>query len=526
MEEALSTDYSSHFDEEESTLREEMSPPTVPPPDHSQARKKQPERRKQLRSPRQTSKDKEMLANSSSSSNNSSLAATTTTNSGEEGQATASKVPSREMERSYAGAEISPGTTDDSSSSSSFVLFTQEMKRQELSEAALRDRLKAALFKLQEKTLVATARQELAAIEQQMSAGNPLAETDERALRRKQRAILLRLKERQKEIGRLREELRVAERNRQSLMEEQQKILAKRQRSRPHTASKMQPANDKARFVGGAHPLLDTTMEDSVHSEDKEEEANGLMYRRRLATNGSTGRNIESAGQAGSEAKIAKEVENSGRDETDMLSGARSTQVETMPEISSGVTVPPALLPIPPQRLSSLRIRHASGGESEAETPTALLRDHLGDITTSDQSDVEARISALNEQLRTRIRTAARLKKEQERRRTAAQNRAEQLRGQEAALRKQIEVYDQLISQGLAEEGALPAAAATFSKPKIKSPKSSLAAGFPLASSARRERRTESSSRSSAPTSPDQSVSFSQALGGERQFVYFWHCVQ
>jgi hypothetical protein len=407
------------------------------------------------------------------------------------------------------GAAAAPSPDTDDSSSSSFALFTLEMKQQQLSEAALRDRHMAALLKLKERALVAAARQELAAIEQQLVGAAGSEQEERAALRRKQRSILLRLKEKQKEIERLRETLRMAEWGRQSLMEQQQSILARLQRTGGQQRAAAGSSTNKQEKGTSGRQQLDTTLEDSVQSEEGEREAVAaagvdLTRRRRPLVSGANG-------EVGSKPNTTEGRVESGRDETDTYSVAG---------MASALAGPPALLPMSPQRFTPLRIRHASGGESEIETPTAL-RDNFGDTTTtaSDQSDVEARISALNEQLRTRIRTAARLKKEQERRRMAAHNR-EQLRGQEAALRKQIEVYDQLISQGLAEETTTTttAAAATFSKPKIKSPKSSLAAvgGGSAAAAARRERRTtETTSKSSAPTSPDQSVSLSQALGGE-----------
>ena len=58
-----------------------------------------------------------------------------------------------------------------------------------------------------------------------------------------------------------------------------------------------------------------------------------------------------------------------------------------------------------------------------------------------DQSDLEIRVNTLQEDLSRRMKTAARLKKEQK------TSRRERLKVQEDALKKQIEVYDQLIVQ-------------------------------------------------------------------------------
>ncbi len=102
-----------------------------------------------------------------------------------------------------------------------------------------------------------------------------------------------------------------------------------------------------------------------------------------------------------------------------------------------------------------------SSAESEGENQNNSLND-----TFSDQSDVEARIMALNEQLQKRIQVSAQLKKEQK------QKRREKLMSQEKMLLKQIEVYDDLINKNQADISNDNVEA--FSKPKIKSPRSSL----------------------------------------------------
>ena len=108
----------------------------------------------------------------------------------------------------------------------------------------------------------------------------------------------------------------------------------------------------------------------------------------------------------------------------------------------------------------SQSLKHSSA-ESEGENQNNSLND-----TFSDQSDVEARIMALNEQLQKRIQVSAQLKKEQK------QKRREKLMSQEKMLLKQIEVYDDLINKNQADISKDNIEA--FSKPKIKSPRSSL----------------------------------------------------
>ncbi len=423
---------------------------------------------------------------------------TSTPHSGSQEESEESETGGRSRKGLVKTTTSSPDIDDTSSSSSSNSLFTLEMIKQKLSDAALRDRVKLALIKQQERELLAAARQELAHIEEQLG-GDDLTDKDKQTLRRKQQSVRARLKEQLKGTGRRREAVLMAERERQPLEDQLQSLMLKIQRRR--SARKKKPAAE------------------GQSNEKKDEEAEN----QREFIAGYANRSVETA--AGPSRQQAEFV-TGGWDETDADAvakapppGSVSEEVVNKASAATSTTPVPALLPLSPQRLGVLRIRHPSSGESEAE----LSRDYhhpTGDASTtaSDQSDVEARFSALSEQHRSRMRTAARLKKEQLR---GGRNR-EQLRGQEAALLKQIEVYDQLISEGVSvtaeksARGSLSPTAlltAPFSKPKIKSPKSSLAAGLFTASPRRERPRTDSASRSSDLTSADQSLS--QALGGE-----------
>jgi hypothetical protein len=424
---------------------------------------------------------------------------TSTPHSGSQEESEESEKGGRSRKGLVKTTTSSPDIDDTSSSSSSNSLFTLEMIKQKLSDAALRDRVKLALIKQQERELLAAAHQELAHIEEQLGRDD-LTEKDKQTLRRKQHSVRARLKEQLKGTGRRREAVQMAERERQPLEDQLQSLLLKIQRRR--SARKKKPAAE------------------DQSKERKDEEAEHL----REFMVGHANRSVETA--AAGPSRQQAEFVTGGWDETDADAvakappgGSVSGEAVNKASAATSTTPVPALLPLSPQRLGVLRIRHPSSGESEAE----LSRDYYhptGDASTtaSDQSDVEARFSALSEQHRSRMRTAARLKKEQLR---GGRNR-EQLRGQEAALLKQIEVYDQLISEGASvtaeksARGSLSPTAlltAPFSKPKIKSPKSSLAAGLFTASPRRERPRTDSASRSSDLTSADQSLS--QALGGE-----------
>ena len=103
----------------------------------------------------------------------------------------------------------------------------------------------------------------------------------------------------------------------------------------------------------------------------------------------------------------------------------------------------PIKTPLSPKR-TNLRKRHSS---AEDETESLSMMSHVETASSAggDQSDLEIRVNTLQEDLSRRMKTAARLKKEQK---TA---RRERLKVQEDALKKQIEVYDQLIVQTKAD---------------------------------------------------------------------------
>ncbi|XP_014663639.1 PREDICTED: centrosome-associated protein 350-like [Priapulus caudatus] len=132
----------------------------------------------------------------------------------------------------------------------------------------------------------------------------------------------------------------------------------------------------------------------------------------------------------------------------------------------------------------------------------------------SDQSDVEGRIHALAEQLRTRKIEADRLKKEQKKR------HREHLKAREDSLRKQIEAYDSYICQTRMELNRELAELSASShdgsvKPKIKTPKvaelrrqkkvpQESAAGLPVAAASRDSSASRHLSQSGSESSIDE----------------------
>ena len=93
---------------------------------------------------------------------------------------------------------------------------------------------------------------------------------------------------------------------------------------------------------------------------------------------------------------------------------------------------------------------------SQAETVSS---DHSGDM--------EIRINTLQEELRRRVMTANKLKRQQK------MKRREKLKIQEEALKKQIEAYDNLIVKTKAdlEESINSTSSLVIVQPQIKTPK-------------------------------------------------------
>ncbi len=121
----------------------------------------------------------------------------------------------------------------------------------------------------------------------------------------------------------------------------------------------------------------------------------------------------------------------------------------------------PIKTPLSPKR-THLRRRHSSAESEESFSMMSQVSS-----TPGDQSDLEIRVHALQEDLKRRMKTATKLKKEQK------LAKRERLKVQEDALKKQIEVYDQLIEQTKADIVATspPPAGGTIVQPQIKTPK-------------------------------------------------------
>ena len=114
--------------------------------------------------------------------------------------------------------------------------------------------------------------------------------------------------------------------------------------------------------------------------------------------------------------------------------------------------------------LSTPRKRHSSAGSS---TDESLSISQAETVSSDHSGDMEIRISTLQEELRRRVMTANKLKRQQK------MKRREKLKLQEEALKKQIEAYDNLIVKTKAdlEESINSTSSLVIVQPQIKTPK-------------------------------------------------------
>ena len=169
VEEELSTDYSSHFDDE-STLREKSFHAVLPSVSHAKSLSRE------LSSEASDSSDRELRLEAESNSL--------------------------------------------FSDSRSFSRLTVELVRQHMAEQTIRDQHKAAILKAREKALIEKAKKKMEELDKLVDRAQ-----DEKMpppdIRKKKKAVINKLKERRAEISQMRQNLKEAEKERRFLLKEQ-----------------------------------------------------------------------------------------------------------------------------------------------------------------------------------------------------------------------------------------------------------------------------------------------------------------
>jgi len=465
VEEELSTDYSSQF-EDESTLKEKSFQAVLPSVSH---------RRRSMK----IAEKKKLIREFSSDASESSLVVTDKEN-----------------------IDLETSSNSLFSDNHSFSKFTLEMVTQYMEEETVRAQHKNSLLKIKEKALVDKAKKEVEELNKfKQECVDKGLDDKMPKIKKKKRTILHKLKERRTEISQMRDNLKTAERQRKVLLQEQRNLLKanpskkdttislssiekdakgdsadqesdaqetekiakievlkglkKLDKNKKHLTSKERKLADKK--ILGACKLFDTSKVDESGSDLNIDESGQVSSRPpssalECETETSSKSASTSIKTVVSEAKSST-VKSASESENDYTASA----IKTKDSHSKSSTIKTAAT-------TTSRHRHSS-----AESENDSIIHSLADTTMSDQSDIEARIAALSDRLQNRMRTAAKLKKEQKR------ERKDKLRTQEITLKKQIEKYDQLINEGVAEIAAEKSdQSESFSKPKIKSPKSSI----------------------------------------------------
>ena len=324
---------------------------------------------------------------------------------------------------------------------------------------------------MKEKALVEKAAEQVAALEK-LKSSIPKSDDDKMPkIKKRQRSILLKLKEQKKEMARMREILKIAETERRFLIRQQKSIIRK-SHSSPDNKPELDLSENSLEFSK-------LWQKDGISGEDeaiikKKEVIVGLKKMEELGRFMTSKEKQLLKKSGASSSKLDKHTGDID------LANTSTESVLVESNLAPGL-INRDSLPMSPSRGS--RLRHSSA-DSEADVLTSSLLD-----TTSEQSDIEARIAALNDQLQTRIKTAARLKKEQRR------EKREKLKTQEQTILRQIEVYDKLISQDISDITVdKQEQMDRFSKPMIKSPRSKLSRRLSGAKPENPENKTENPS--------------------------------
>ena len=382
VEEELSTDYSSQF-EEESTLREQTLKTLLPSESQRRQSSTLLERRNKLRRDLSTASDSSIH---------------------------------------FSEVEEEGGTRPSSSlfsDNDSFTKFSLEMVSQYMLEEKVRAQHKASLLKIKEASLISEAKkkvEELEKVKQEMVDKGK----DEKMpkIKKKQRNILLKLKERRAEIASMRENLKVAERERKFMVEEQRRLMGK------HKETVMRANSSDIRKAKGAEFRAsngDSADQESDAAEDPIAKIEVLKGLKRLDKSRKT--------MTTKEKKFVDKKDLSGIFDTSRVEESGSEAILSLTEEveTEMVTPPSSTITVMSQnksRSSSGSHRNQKGqnsqksstpkkakslhqssaeAESEVESLGALSQmdseagtlSHLDTTPLTDNSDIEARIAAL-----------------------------------------------------------------------------------------------------------------------------------
>ena len=383
VEEELSTDYSSQF-EEESTLREQTLKTLLPSESQRRQSSSLLERRSKLRRDLSTASD--------------------------------SSIHFSEVEEEGATRPSSSLFSDNDS----FTKFSLEMVSQYMMEEKVRAQHKASLLKIKEASLISEAKKKVEELEKIKKELVDKGKDDKMPkIKKKQRNILHKLKERRAEIATMRENLKVAERERRFMVEEQKRLLGKHKEAAAILGSSDSKKTKGAKAANNG----DSADQESDAAEDPIAKIEVLKGLKRLDKNRKT--------MTSKERKFEDKKDLSGIFDTSRIEESGSEAMLSLTEeVETEIATPPSstitVMSQNKSRSSSTSQRtvqrsqktpnsqksstpkkskpsHHSSAESEVESLGNLSHleseagtlSHLDTTPLTDNSDIEARIAAL-----------------------------------------------------------------------------------------------------------------------------------
>ena len=349
----------------------------------------------------------------------------------------------------------------------SFNKFTLQMFKRHLEEESVRARHQYDLLKEKEASLIEKARRELEDLQERKNAAG-VSEDDRQRAKRRAKFILAELKTRRAEIDHLKKSLKVAEKERSLIMSQQKGLLGERGAvggSSSTSSSSSSSKEDRGQVARSKSKERSPERERPQATRDtlRSAEHKILHGLRKMQ------RNKRLLGELGPEfLEKSKDLERllkqSKSRNADSGSESSSVQDEVKSESErTTTTTSTTTAPTSPSKMQNLKKtmgatlktplspKGTSGGgggvgrkrHSSADSDDSQSVSHSE--TVSDHSDVEIRINVLQDELRRRMMTAAKLKKQQK-----AKSK-EKLRMKEETLKRQIEKYDKLIQETVAE---------------------------------------------------------------------------
>ncbi|TRY63156.1 hypothetical protein TCAL_11660 [Tigriopus californicus] len=336
----------------------------------------------------------------------------------------------------------------------SFHALTRTIERQQLEEESLRSQQQYQILKRKEYDLVEKAKSELLNLKDERRKVKNDAEKVN-SLKRRERAILLDLDKKRKEINRLKKAIKLGEKERKIILK-QHKMLYKLSSS--STTSKSKSVSNKT----SNHEDDDSLVTDSESPSQKQDPPKAKHEGSFLEANTQSSSIVLDA-----DSTLGSSSDSSSHGSRTRQGNGSERRRSSVPQTLSSPSKMDSLkksfgslkTPLSP-KLSQSRRRHSSADSDESMSLSQA-------DTISDHSDVDIRIQTLQDELKRRMATASKLKRQQR------LKKKEKLRIQETTLKKQIEQYDKLIEETRADlhDETTKKSNAPHVPPQIKTPK-------------------------------------------------------